>query len=236
MAKEEKEIKIELNIPFSEFIERITNSGFEKEKEISQRDNYFDTSDWKLYKSVASLRVRQVNNVDHSLTFKKVFHLPERTSNKFYVEEIEGKLPLTDKFGLESIAERLGMDISGDPVNGMDLSELFRMNGFQDEQVLNKVRSIYKDKNNDEIVIDNVDNVGMVIEIECCEGNPIDLAERLLSGDEWKRSTQGTSYIWLENIKGFNDHLGYDKRWTDTPDWNVWENEKDMYGRLLSDG
>ena len=232
MGKEEKEIKIELDIPLDVFLGRIEKRGFKKQKQITQSDNYFDTDDWKLYKNVAALRIRRVNNVDHSFAFKKVFHTPSR-DNFQYVEEIEGEFPVSDNSKLISILERLGMRAENYNINnGLELAELFKQNGYQDEQVLVKTRLAFSDDRNNEIVIDDVENVGLIIELECQEFNPLEVVKDMLQDHEWKRSVKGTSYLWLEKVKGFNDHIDYPEKFKQSADWNVWDNEREFYSSL----
>lgn len=228
MARE-REIKIELRIPLETFLERIKESGFEREKEISQRDHYFDTFDWRLYKTAAAFRIRQVNGRDQSFAFKKMFCLPEK-HDRLYIEEIEGGLPVADHDKLDSIFKRLGMDDKSFEIsNGESLGKILSENGFQGEQVLAKTRQIFKNGRQDEIVVDDVENVGTIIELECRNDEPLDFAGTILEDDEWSRSVLGTSYIWLEKVKGFTDHLEYQARFDQNPVWNVWENEKEIY-------
>jgi adenylate cyclase class IV len=235
MDREEKEIKIKLGIPLGIFLERVKDLGFEKKKEITQRDNYFDTEDWHLYRNVASLRTRQVNGVDHSFAFKKVFRLPDRT-NDHYVEEIEGHLPVKeDSDKLRSIFDRLGIKEDVSTVSdSKSFSAVLRKSGFQDEQVLMKTRQAFRDLKGNEIVVDDVENVGTIIELECEDMDPLNVVRDLLEDAEWTKSTLGTGYIWLEKVKGFNDHLGHENKFAEKPDWNVWENEHEYYESLLS--
>jgi adenylate cyclase class IV len=233
MSKEEKEIKIDLGIPLDVFLSREQKSGFDKKKEITQRDNYFDTENWDLYKNVAALRIRQVNGVDHSFAFKKVFCIPTRNDGH-YVEEIEDRFPLQDKDKLMSVFERLGIkDNDRDISDAVSLEEVFKQNGFQGEQVLLKTRQAFEDSRKNEIVIDDVENVGTVIELECEDDEPMDIVKSLLENDEWTKSTLGTSYIWLEKMKGFTDHLEHKIRFAEKPDWNVLENEREYYSGLI---
>jgi hypothetical protein len=61
----------------------------------------------------------------------------------------------------------------------------------------------------------------------------MDFAKALLQDNEWLRSTSGTSYLWLEKVKGFTDHLEHQARFDKDPMWNVWENEKEIYKQFL---
>jgi len=231
MGKEEKEIKIELNIPLDIFLSRIQGLGFEKKKEITQRDNYFDTDDWKLYKDVAALRIRQVDGIDHSFAFKKVFCVPTR-SGGHYVEEIEDGLPIRNMEKLSSVFDRLGIKNDDDISDGPGLEEVLKRNGFQGEQVLMKTRQAFNNNGN-EIVIDDVENVGTIIELECESDEPMDVVKDILNDDEWTKSILGTSYIWLEKMKGFTDHRNNKNRFSEDPSWNVWDNEREMYEGLI---
>ncbi|MDD5099273.1 MAG: CYTH domain-containing protein [Candidatus Colwellbacteria bacterium] len=234
---QEKEIKINLTIPLDDFIARITSRGFEKISETVQRDNYFDTDDWLLYKNVASLRIRQVDGKDHSFAFKKVFCVPIR-SDSHYVEEIEGRIPCNEgtKENLNLIFDRVG--INDDPrsvSDGKSLEDVFIRNGFQGEQILSKTRILFNDGKGNEIMIDDVQNVGTIVELECAEKEPMDAVNDLLEDAEWERGKLGTGYIWLERVKGFTDHLGHEQKFKTDPAWNVWENEVEIYNRLSSE-
>ena len=231
MARE-REIKIRLKIPLGEFIGKISDMGFEKKGETVQRDNYFDTPDWRLYKNVAALRTRQVDGADHSFSFKKLFRVPEK-KDPIYVEEIETKFPGVDNGTIAAIFDRL--NIAGD-IGGMldchGIEDALLKNGFQGEQVLLKTRQAFGDSQENEIVIDDVERVGTVIELELADGEPMEFVKDLLLDSEWERSTEGTSYAWLEKVKGFTDHLSHQSKFDEDPTWNVWENEREMYKRL----
>ncbi len=231
MARE-REIKIQLNIPLDDFIKRIVSLGFDKKDEVVQQDNYFDTPDWRLYKNVAALRTRQVNGIDHSFSFKKLFRVPEK-ADPIYVEEIETKFPAADSGNISSIFNRL--HIAGDSDGALDrrsIEDILLKNGFQGEQVLVKTRQAFGDSRDNEIAIDDVEHVGTVVELECMDGEPMEFVKALLSDNEWGRSTEGTSYAWLEKVKGFTDHLSHQSRFDEDPSWNVWDNEREMYKGL----
>lgn len=231
MARE-REIKIQLKIPLNEFIVRISGLGFEKKSETVQRDNYFDTPDWRLYKNVAALRTRQVDGADHSFSFKKLFRVPEK-KDPIYIEEIETKFPAADNGTVAAIFDRL--QIAGDGDGTFDcrsIGDILLKNGFQGEQVLLKTRQAFGDSKENEIAIDDVEHVGTVVELECANGEPMEFVGTLLSDGEWGRSVEGTSYAWLEKVKGFTDHLSHQSKFDEDPAWNVWENEKEMYKRL----
>lgn len=234
MSREEKEIKIELKIPVEEFLNRARKLGFKDKKKIIQVDKYFDTPDWALYKSVAAMRIRQVDGVDHSFAFKKVFNLPTR-KNKHYVEEVEDVFPLIDKVKLTDIFKRLKVDHDGDGIiDSTSLTDVLVKYGWQDEQVMKKTRNSLVDDNNNEIVVDHIDGIGTVVELECETDDPHELVKKLLKLSEWTRSIIGTSYIWLEKHKGFDLHNQYPQMFDEKPDWNVWDNEREMYENLVN--
>ncbi len=231
MARE-REIKIRLkDISLDEFVNRVEKSGFKLESIITQTDIYFDRRDWYLYDNLAALRLRKVNDKDDSVSFKKLFYLPNRT-DKHFIEEIETRFP-PEKEKMDEIIQRLRLKGKVDLRNGDTISEYFRMNGYFDEQKMSKIRKVYIN-GYDEIVIDDVDRVGLIIEIECREGEPIDIANKLLTDREWVRDLEGTSYIWLRNVKGLNRHLKHLKCFETDPTWNVWDNERDFYQSIQS--
>jgi adenylate cyclase class IV len=231
MARE-KEIKIELqSLPLKSFEKRIEAAGFKPITAISQEDIYFDTIDWYLYEHLAALRVRKVNGKFDSFSFKKMFYLPDRLDH-YHIEELEMKFPLTDKKTFTEIVSKLKLnDFQAMPKNGDKLIESLRSFGYFDDQHMCKVRQVYKNGDN-EIVIDDVEEVGTIIELECQEDEPLELAHTFLSADEWQRSTEGTSYKWLTKMKGLKTHIDNLNRFEKEPTWNIWEHEVEMYERL----
>lgn len=225
---QEKEIKIELHIPFDDFIKRINNIGYKKFHEIDQMDIYFDTKDWYLYENIAALRLRQVNGADESFSFKKVFYTPNR-KDKYFVEELEVKAPFNNHDKMKAIFTKLELPY---PAVGFstyqELADYLKKFGYFDEQKMAKRRTIYKSGTN-EIVIDDVDKVGIIIELECEHDEPLEVVETILSPTEWNRSVEGTSYKWLTNVFGLKSHVTNFKKFAEIPDWNVWKNEQQMY-------
>ncbi len=231
MARE-NEIKISLKINLNDFIDRIETKNFKLIKTLNQTDIYFDTQKWFLYSNIAALRLRQVGNTDDSLSFKKVFYL--KNINDYYIEEVEVKFPLVDGETVKEIFERLKLPYpKKDFNNRQELTEYLKQCGYYDEQVMPKIRRVYKNRE-DEIVIDDIEHVGTIVEMECKTNDPLKVVNTLLKPSEWKRSLEGTSYIWLKNVKGLKTHLTNLKRFKSEPDWNVWNNERDWYDKLNS--
>lgn len=233
MARE-KEIKLKLvGVSLTGFISKIKELGFKLHSVIRQQDDYFDDSGWSLYHHLAALRIRKVNGQDHSLSFKKVFATPGKR-DPFYIEEIEVPAPFTDTSVLHQIFSRLGIRSQRKQFDSAkQLTDFLIKSGFTSEQRMLKTRRIFtKDAN--EIVIDDVDRVGVIIEIECLESEPLDLVRTLLKDNEWNRDLEGTSYVWLRNVKGFTSHLTNLTRFATQPDWNVLEKERRMYLKILS--
>lgn len=230
---QEKEIKIQLRIPLSIFLERIQTKGFKLLHTIKQTDIYFDTKDWFLYEHLAALRLRLTDGKDYSFSFKKLFYLPKKQGN-YYIEEIEIQSPFDKIDELDKIFNRLGILYRRNNFkSGKELTQYLILNQYLDEQKMAKIRQVYCDGRN-EIEIDTIDNVGVVVELECLEDEPLDIIEDLLIKDEWDRSVEGTGYIWLKNVKGLTSHLSNLERFKTKPDWNVWKNERDMYSKLQS--
>lgn len=229
MARE-NEIKIQLKIGLDDFIKRIQKRGYKLTDTIKQNDIYFDTKEWFLYESIAALRLRQVNGKDNSFSFKKVFYLPKQ--NDYYIQEIEVNFPIKKYSVAKKIFGRLNIPFKKSSLkNGKEISKYFAKYGYFDEQKMPKVRTVYSDEE-DEITIDNAENVGIIVELECKKNNPLHIVKNLLKDSEWERSIEGTSYIWLKNVKGFTSHLKNIKRFKSKPDWNVWNNEKEMYTKI----
>ena len=233
MARE-KEIKIRLiGITLDEFINRINKKGFTLEKTINQLDIYFDTKDWYLYEHIAALRIRVVNNIDDSLSFKKVFFIPYKKDN-YFVEEIETKAPFKNTQELAEIFAKLKLSYN-DKIfkSGKEIISFLKKHKYHDGQKMPKVRRIFK-SGGDEIVIDDVDQVGIIIELECKENEPLELVKTLLDDFEWERSLEGTSYAWLRNVKGLTSHIENFKKFEKMPAWNVWKHELKKYKELTA--
>lgn len=234
MARE-KEIKVDLKIPVKDFEERIKTNGYTLTRTLKQEDIYFDTKDWQLYHHISSLRLRKINNKPQDITFKKMFCLPFNEDN-WYLDELETAFAKPEIAVLQKISQRLRirLETSWIESKGDSISEFIKyLRGEQllDEQHMKKTRTIFK-KGSTEIVIDDVDHVGVVVEIETLKDNPAHRLRELLSEDEWERSFKGTSYLWLQNVKGLPDQEKHFKRFEKEPDWNVWDNEKELYKRL----
>lgn len=230
MARE-KEIKIELKIDLDSFIKRIQKKGYKLTHTLSQVDIYFDTGDWFLYQNIAALRLRRVNNKDFSFSFKKVFYLPKVSD--YYVEEVELRFPLKDTSELNDIFKRMNIPLTQSGFkNGSELTEYLSKHGYFDEQRMPKKRMVYSN-GEDEITIDDVEKVGIIVELECSQNEPLHIVGTLLDKNEWQRSLEGTSYIWLKNVKGLSSHIKNIERFKKEPEWNVWNNEKEMYSKLV---
>ncbi len=230
---QEKEVKIRLKIPLNIFIERIQKKGFKLLNTIKQRDIYFDTKNWFLYEHLAALRLRLVNGKDNSFSFKKLFYLPKKQGN-YYVEEIETKFPFKKIDQLREIFSRLEISYHSNTFeSGEELTQYLKLNQYFDEQKMSKIRKVYFDGKN-KIEIDNIDHVGVVIELECSKDEPLNEVENLLTKNEWSRTVEGSSYIWLKNVKGLTSHLSNLNKFKIEPDWNVWKNERRIYEKMLS--
>ncbi|QQS38811.1 CYTH domain-containing protein [Candidatus Woesebacteria bacterium] len=227
---QEKEIKIQLKIQLDDFVKRIQRKGYKLVHKLNQTDIYFDTKDWFLYESIAALRLRRIDNNDSSFSFKKVFYLPKQKD--YYVEEIEVKFPINNFDEAKKIFEKVTIPFDKSILkSGSELTKYLAKYNYFDEQKMTKLRTVYS-KGEDEITIDEADNVGIIIELECQNNEPLHVVKTFLSDNEWERSVEGTSYIWLKNVKGLTSHIKNLERFKTEPDWNVWENEKEMYEEI----
>jgi adenylate cyclase class IV len=229
MARE-NEIKINLRISHEEFLRRLHNAGFKKENIIRQKDHYFDTKDWFLYEHIAALRLREVDGKDHSFSFKKIFYSPNIVGG-YFIEEIRTPFPLRVKI-LKEILKRVGLSSLQRPIKKSDgLRNFLSKNGYFNEQVMEKTREIFV-KGGNEVTIDKVPSVGVVIELECRNENPLEVVKTILKDKEWERTVEGTSFAWLRKVKGLTSHLVNMEKFRGEPDWNVWEWEREYYESL----
>jgi adenylate cyclase class IV len=227
---QEKEIKIQLKIDLEDFVKRIQEKGYKLLHTLNQTDIYFDTKDWFLYENIAALRLRQVDNKDSSFSFKKVFYLPK--INDYYIEEIEVKFPLNDFNKLKEIFERINIPFSKDVLtSGEKLTKYLANYKYFDDQKMPKLRTVYSN-GEDEITIDEIKNVGIIVELECQKNDPLHIVKTFLKDKEWTRSLEGTSYIWLKNVKGLTSHIENIERFKIEPNWNVWDNEEKFYSKI----
>ncbi len=229
MARE-REIKILLKINLDDFIKRIRAKGYKLLHTLNQTDIYFDTKDWYLYENIAALRLRQIDNKDSSFSFKKVFYLPK--IKDYYIEEIEVKFPLKDFDKLKEIFEKINIPINKNVFkSGEKLTKYLSNYKYFDNQKMPKTRKLYSN-GEDEITIDEIENVGVMVELECLKNDPLHIVKTFLKNKEWNRSLEGTSYIWLKNVKGLTSHLKNLERFKVEPQWNVWKNEIKMYAEI----
>lgn len=225
---QEREIKVLLKIPSDDFLTKLKKFGFTKEITIEQTDRYFDTKNWDLYKNVAALRIRSVNDIEKELTYKKLFYMPVR-NDPWYVEEIESAFPAATSDSLGNILRQVG--VSDIPVRVENFSEIKRIlkeSDFQDDQVMKKTRETYKLRDN-ELTLDTISELGIIIELECKTDEPTELIQEILQPIEWERSTEGTSYLWLEKKYGFTKHKSYTDLFKRQPSWNVSPGEEEWY-------
>jgi len=122
----------------------------------------------------------------------------------------------------------LGMNDDLVANSGEELTKFFVSNGYLDSQKMQKTRKVFS-YHDSELVIDDVDQVGLIIELECQSGEPMELVRSFLTNDEWERDLEGTSYIWLRKVKGLNRHLNHLKRFETDPEWNVLVQEREYY-------
>lgn len=229
MARE-KEIKILLKITLNDFTKRIQKKGYKLLHTLNQTDIYFDTKEWFLYENIAALRLRQIDGKDDSFSFKKVFYLPKISD--YYIEEIEVKFPLKDFTKLKEIFKKINIPFNKNAFSSVaKLTEYLSGYKYFDEQIMPKKRRVYSN-GEDEVTIDDIKNVGTIVELECLKNDPLHVVTTLLEDKEWTRSLEGTSYIWLKNVKGLTSHLKNLNRFKTKPDWNVWDNEIKMYTEI----
>jgi adenylate cyclase class IV len=230
---QEKEIKIQLRgLSLPEFIGRICERGFVFKHSSHQQDLYFDTRDWYLYEHLAALRLRQVENHDYSFSFKKMFYLPQK-ADKYYIEEIETKAPFTDAKLLTEIFAKVRIPYTGESfTDGNHLSGFLNTHNYFADQHMSKTRQVYVQDDN-EIVIDELDRVGTIVELECQTDQPLELVKTLLKPREWTRTLEGTSFAWLRIVKGLNTHTKNLHRFVKQPTWNLWPHEQELYQTIL---
>ncbi|MEK7110271.1 MAG: hypothetical protein AAB867_00245, partial [Patescibacteria group bacterium] len=182
---------------------------------------------------IAALRIRIVNNIYDSLSFKKVFFIPNKKDN-YFVEEIETKAPFKNTQELAEIFAKLKLSYNNKIFkSGKNIVSFLKKYKYHDEQKMPKVRQIFKN-GGDEIVIDDVDQVGIIIELERKENEPLEFVKTLLDDFEWERNLEGTSYVWLKKVKGLTSHIESFKRFKKEPAWNVWKHEQKMYKELIA--
>ncbi len=127
------------------------------------------------------------------------------------IEEIETKFPLDNKVINEIFTK---IEIKTNDIefkSGEDLITFLNQHDYLDEQHMPKTRQVFKNGNN-EIVIVNVDNVRVIIELECEKDETLVLVQTFLKPNEWEISLEGTSYMWLTKMKGLYSHNNHVKQ------------------------
>lgn len=235
---QEKEIKLYLKKDLADFIVDIEKNGYisNGNKNVIT-DIYLDTEDWKLYNSIAALRLRlKESDIINSLSFKKFFNL-KLDNEPWYIEELEAKAPFNSDI-IDEIATILMIDKQNSKgelelLTSCDsILNFFSNHGFKRQISIKKTRSVYK-KGETEICIDDIENLGTLVEIESTDEEPLLVAESLLNPQEWERSIEGVSNIFMRVNYGQDKHLSYMKNFESDPAWNVWENEKEWYDKLV---
>jgi len=231
---QEKEIKVILSIPLEDFINRLLKANFAREKVLFQKDQYFDTKERFLYKSVAALRIRTNGDGVKKFAFKKLFNFSNK-KNKWYVEEVEKALPFFMNLEFKEVFAKLKIYDLPDSFNTAEsLKDFLTQNGYIGDVTISKERTVFN-RGDVEIVVDDIKDLGIVIEIECKSGDPHQLAKEILSENEWTITVEGTSNLWMRKNRGLDDHLEYLRRLQTDPEWNVWETERSWYNNIQRD-
>jgi adenylate cyclase class IV len=129
---------------------------------------------------------------------------------------------------MSEILAKLSIDDDLEANSGEEVTKYFVSKGYFDSQKMQKTRKVFSYRDC-ELVIDEVDRVGLIIELECQAGEPMELVKSFLVENEWERDLEGTSYIWLRKVKGLKRHLNHLKRFETEPEWNVLAQEREYY-------
>ncbi len=142
-----KMIEIELKYELKNKIE--CNLNPDKEKEVE--DIYYDTEDYQLLKNGNFLRIRNKKQLDFKINANDLSHLYCKETNFTYDDESVSEI--------KELLKKLGIDIS---FNSLD--ELFK--NLKVLAPIKKKRSTYKLEEKVVMVIDEVENLGIFLEIE----------------------------------------------------------------------
>ncbi len=232
--KEEKEIKIELldkNLSVEDIkktFNELYSIDFKENNKVL--DTYFDI-DNKLFNLNHALRIR--NLTDKSLlTYKALFHIPERQNNPWFILEKEFEFPIKKDQFLE-IINLLDLSVQEEVPNLIDekkAREFFLNLGLKDSIIIDKER-LSSDKNKGfKVLIDSVKDLGIFVEIESFGKEMQEILEKFSL--PYKRILYGYTNLYAENVLGL-EIPNFNKKYAEDPDWNYLKGQKEIIQNLL---
>ncbi|MBU0461789.1 MAG: CYTH domain-containing protein [Nanoarchaeota archaeon] len=227
---EEKEIKILVTKDAASLKRMLSDFGATHHSSVTQSDVYYDFPDAKLHSIQHGLRIRIEDNKPKNLEFKALFHLPEKQGHPWHVVESSFSFPIKDVKGLNKIFSLLGLpSISEKEISYDDLKIFFKSNDLSASMTINKERVTMK-KDDVEFMIDNVDRLGLFLEVETANSRPHEVLEQLgLAGEE--RFALGYTGLYAKKFlkEDPEDKL---KKFKQDPFWNVLPSEREFVETL----
>lgn len=148
---------IELELKYKLSILPQVFSDFERIKKKEQSDIYYDTKNYDLLRAGNFLRVRNGKKIDFKMDIDDETHL-FCLETSFFVDEINKKME-----EIEKTMHELGIDKG---VQYADLNEFITKNELEVLAVISKERSSYQLNTDTTLSIDNVEDLGLYLEIE----------------------------------------------------------------------
>jgi adenylate cyclase class IV len=167
----EIELKLEIHNTkkLQSFLKELT---FENKKRV--KDVYLDTKTGELFKRGIFIRLRNEKTLDFKFNLSEILKETEGQLEHFHCDEYNFNLPLheSDMGKLNEVSEVLGLK----KIDKADLETFKSKNHFVDFVIIDRERATYK-KDDYTIVIDNVNDLGMYMEIEYVTEEAVDFYE-----------------------------------------------------------
>jgi predicted adenylyl cyclase CyaB len=233
---QEKEIKIKFSQGTSrELIEKkLEQFGAKKVKSTKQTDTYFDNNQAFLLLNDHVIRIREETEKQPSFCFKTIFYFPE--PNKWYVDEIEHHISELNSEKINPVLERLSLNLFNhdENVNPDTIKQKLASSEIKEYLKIIKDRSIYQ-KENTFFMLDEVENLGLYLEIECLDENdPDTILNSLNLNCIFDEIRLGYTNEYLSKVK--NQQVHGKEKYINSPRWNVLNGEESIYDSLKKNG
>ena len=228
---EEKEIKVRILADLSvNEIKRIIEKIFEIEFKNTRKDVdvYYDLENNFFFNLNHSLRIR--NN--HEITYKALFHIPERKSNPWFVLEKNYKLPVSGKnfINLLNLANINFNFKIPEIVNFSKLKNILKELNLEKKIIIKKTRWSENNKNYT-IFIDSVDKLGLFVEIEVKNDSFLNFFRNKLSL-RFEEIRHGYTSLYAKEVLRIKIP-DFESNFRNNPDWNFLGDQKDVVRKII---
>ena len=221
MMNEEKEKKVEIHDADSnQVLEHFTRHYGQPccERIV---DTYYDYQSHKLFELNHSIRIRETRYSEH-INYKALFYIPNRKDDPWFVLEFERELP-AGKDDLQPLSDILEVPF---PYlhSKKDFHTFMEKNDFEPIMRLDKERYTFSLESDTNILIDEVDQLGVFCEIEYTDGSE---CQRILDKIPFRTTGVRFGYtnMYAARILGKNIQ-DLREKYINDPAWNILKNEE----------